>query len=252
MYVSMDNEFSSLRPNETLDTLFAGSVSVIQGRRGYRFSLDSILLSRFVETKGAVRIADLGAGSAVIALALATLHARVQIFGLEIQQAMVERGRRSVRRNGLEGRVTIVKGDVRRIEESFAPRSFELVVCNPPYRRPESGRTSSDPERLVARHEIKGGLMDFVRAGDYLLGHGGRMCFVYPCVRELDLLCAMRNSRIEPKRMQFIYSFPDTAATLVLVEGVKGGKVGLEVLKPLTIYERKQVYTDEMARMLQG
>ena len=59
---------------ETIDRVFGGRVAVIQRRDGFRFSLDSLLLARFVEPRGRERIVDLGAGNGVIALSLAALN----------------------------------------------------------------------------------------------------------------------------------------------------------------------------------
>jgi len=49
-----------------------------------------------------------------------------------------------------------------------------------------------------------------------------------------------------------VHSFADTEASLVLVEGVKGGRSGVEVLAPLTIYRQGKEYTNEVAAMIAG
>ena len=135
---------------------------------------------------------------------------------------------------------------------ALGERSFDAAVCNPPYRPPRSGRVNPDRERLLARHEVEGGLGDFVRAGAYLLRHRGRMCLVYPSERAVELFAVMRQHRLEPRRVRFVHSFADAAATLVLVEGVKGARTSLTVLPPLVIYRREDEYTDEMAGLLRG
>jgi len=45
--------------NETVDSLFAGRLSVIQSRTGYRFSLDALLLAHFAAVGRAGRLIDL-------------------------------------------------------------------------------------------------------------------------------------------------------------------------------------------------
>ncbi len=237
--------------DETLDTLFQGKLAIIQKRRGYRFSLDAILLADFVGTHGGERIIDVGSGNGVVALVLAFLHPSVQLFGLEIQEKMVERASRSVALNGLESRVEILHGDVCSIQRIFASESFDIAVCNPPYRRLTSGRINPDPERRVARHEIKGSLSDFVRAGSYLLRRKGRMALVYPATRLLDLLQLMRQERMEPKRLRLVHSFEKGAATLALVEGILGGRSELKVMPPLIVYARENQYGPEIRAILQ-
>jgi tRNA1Val (adenine37-N6)-methyltransferase len=243
---------ASPKSKETLDVLFDGKLSLFQSRTGYRFSLDALLLANFVTIKRQEKIVDLGTGNGVIPLVLATLHRSAILTGVELQPAMIERARRNVQLNGLERRIQILSGDVRAGERLAAEASFDVAVCNPPYRKPSSGRISPNDERQVARHETQSELGDFLRAGAFLLRAKGRMAIVYSAVRSVDLLSAMREARIEPKRMRTVHSFAGVEASLVLVEGVKGGRSGVEVLAPLTIYLRGKEYTKEVAAMIAG
>ena len=235
---------------ETIDRVFGGRVAVVQRRGGFRFSLDSLLLARFVEIRGRERIVDLGTGNGVVALSLAAWNDSVEVVGVELQEAMVARALRGAALNGLEERVRVVACDVRQVERRLAPGSFDAAVCNPPYRPRRSGRVNPDPERLLARHEVEGGLADFVRAGACLLRRRGRICFVYPSERAVELFSVMRRHRLEPRRARFVHSFGGTPATLVLAEGVKEAGAALTVLPPLVIYRSEDRYTDEMAELL--
>jgi tRNA1Val (adenine37-N6)-methyltransferase len=244
--------YSLQREVETLDVLFEGKLKLFQGRRGYRFSLDALLLAHFMTCRRGETIADLGTGNGVIVLTLAYLHSSLSITGVEIQLNMVDRASRNSRMNGFQERVTISQADVRNIQETFSPESFAAVVCNPPYRQTTSGRISPDVERKIARHEIAAGLADFLRAGAYLLPIKGRIAMVYPALRVVDLLQSMHNANLEPKRLRMVHSFADTTASLVLVEGVKGGRSGSEALSPLIVYKKGKQYTTEVEAMLAG
>jgi tRNA1(Val) A37 N6-methylase TrmN6 len=243
---------SAVHPGETLDTLFDGKLRIFQSRTGYRFSLDALLLAHFVTIKRRGKIVDLGTGNGVIPLVLAALHRSATVTGVELQPAMIERARRNVQLNGLETRIQILSGDVRARERLAAPASFDVAVCNPPYRKPGSGRISPNDEKQIARHETQGDLSDFLHTGAFLLRAKGRMATIYPAWRCVDLLSAMREVRIEPKRMRMVHSFAGVEASLVLVEGVKGGRSGVEVPAPLTIYLRGKEYTEEVAAVIAG
>jgi tRNA1Val (adenine37-N6)-methyltransferase len=243
---------SSPKSKETLDVLFDGKLSLFQSRTGYRFSLDALLLAHFVMIKRREKIVDLGTGNGVIPLVLATLHRSAILTGVELQPAMIERARRNVQLNGLERRIQILSGDVRAGEHVAAEASFDVAVCNPPYRKPSSGRISPNDERQIARHETQGDLSHFLHTGAFLLRAKGRMAMIYSAGRCVDLLSAMREVRIEPKRMRMVHSFAGVEASLVLVEGVKGGRSGVEVLAPLTIYLRGKEYTEEVAAVIAG
>jgi tRNA1Val (adenine37-N6)-methyltransferase len=247
-----DGNLGRKKSDETVDALFQGRLKLYQSRSGYRFSLDAVLLARFARIKPGEKAADLGTGNGVIPLIWVYLDPSLSVTGVETQQSMAERARKSVQLNGFEKRITILHGDVRAIDRIAEPESHDVVVCNPPYREPSSGRVSPNSEKQIARHEIKGSLHDFLRAGDYLLPVKGRMAVIYQAARCLDLLEAMREVGIEPKRLRMVHSFADAVASLVLVEGVKGGRSALKVLAPLVIYERDKKYTFEVQSMLAG
>lgn len=239
-------------PDETVDKLFGGRVSVIQRRGGYRISLDTLLLTAFVRPKVGEKVIDLGSGCGVVPLALATFHPGVACVGLEFQQPMLERARRGLRLNRVQDRVSFLSGNVCDVPTTFGAASFDVVTSNPPYRRLSSGRPNPDKERYIARHEREASIKDFVGAAAHLLGHRGRMCIVYPAGRVVELWSVMSRSRIEPHRVRFVQSFPDANATLVLVEGVKEGRSDLLVLPPLVIYRAVDVYTEEMQAVFDG
>ena len=238
--------------DETFDTLFEGNLKFLQSRTGYRFSLDAVLLATFLAVRGEEKIADLGSGNGVIPLILAYLNPSISVTGLEFQVAMAERSRRNVRLNGFDKRVLITHGDVRAIRKIAPPESFDAVVCNPPYRLPGSGRISPNPEKRIARHECEGSLSDFIAAGAYLLPVKGRIALIYLAARSIDLFDTMRRAGIEPKRMRMVHSFAEAEASLVLVEGVKGGRSGVKVHSPLVVYAQGKQYTTEIEAMLTG
>jgi tRNA1(Val) A37 N6-methylase TrmN6 len=238
--------------DDTLDALFDGRLTLAQSRSGYRFSVDALLLAYFVTVKSRQRVIDLGTGNGVIPLILAHLHPSAALTGLELQPAMTDRAQRNVELNSLRDRIKILRADVRQIADRISAAEFDVAVCNPPYRRPNSGRISANAEKQAARHETHGDLHDFLAAAEHLLRLKGRMALCYSALRLTDLLTAMRQVRIEPKRLRIAHSFRQSEASLVLVEGVKGGRPGLAVAPPLILYSDAKSYSDEVAAMIAG
>lgn len=240
---------------ETLDSLSVGGLKLLQGAKGYRYSLDPILLAAFVGTGSWRKVVDLGTGNGILPLLLARLTAAAELTGIEHQQSLVERARRNVALNSLQDRVTIVAGDIRRIRDFHPPGGAELVVTNPPYRRSGSGRLAPDDERAGARHELAGGLNDFVAAADWLLKQGGRVAMIHLAERLSELLVSLTAAGIEPKRLRLVHGRQLAPARLVLVEGRKGGGAGLQVEAPLYIYRNQgpeRAYSEEILQFYQS
>jgi tRNA1Val (adenine37-N6)-methyltransferase len=218
-------------PGERVDPFLDGRLQVIQSRAGYRFSIDALLLADFVTIKKGDRVLDLGTGCGIIALLLLRSRGAARVVGLEIQKALASQASRNARLNGLQDRMPVVRGDLRR--PPLEHGSFHAVVCNPPYRRARSGRINPDRERAVARHEILASLDDILRSARLLLGGKGRLALIYPAERLTDLLVRLRGLGLEPKRLQLVHPDLDAGAGLALVEAAREGRPGVTVLPPI-------------------
>ncbi len=234
---------------ETTDSLFGGALTCRQHGRGYRFSLDAVVVARWTEIRGERCVLDLGCGNGIIGLILCRLHPHLHLTGIELQHSLAGLARRNIRDNGLQQRFRILEGDLLHIRDLVPAESFDMVVSNPPYGRPPQGRVSRNREKAQARHELCGRLEDFCRAAAWSLKNRGRMVVVYPAGRLVRLMAALAREHLVVKRLQPVYSYPeDSRARLVLAEAVKNGGDELVVLKPFYVYSSKNgPYSEEMA-----
>lgn len=235
------------------DTLFDGRLICRQHKHGYRFSIDAVLLAHFITLRPDARVLDIGGGCGVISLILAYRYPDIKLTVLELQDDLVELIRGNINRNdalagGFEERIEVVHGDLRTIDQHIQAGGFDWVVCNPPYRKSGSGRINPTSEQAVARHELQADLKAVIGACVYGVRTRGRVAMVYPAVRATSLLYEMRDQGLEPKRLQVVYSYPGSAARLLLVEAVKGGGEQLSIEPPFYIYkEMDGDYTEQMA-----
>jgi tRNA1Val (adenine37-N6)-methyltransferase len=237
---------SLIRENETVETLFGGRLKVLQKKKGYRYTIDSVLLAHFVELREGEHVLEIGAGSGVISLVLAFLNPSIRITGIEIQERLAGMAGRSIMLNGLEGRVEIFHGDARIANDQVEARSFDVAVFNPPYRKLGSGKVNLREEKALARHEVEGSVTEFLRAARRALKPAGRSFLIYPCTRMVEAIHRMRSEKLEPKRLRMVHSRPGSRGDFVLVEGMKGGGEELSVLPPLLIYNGDGGYSEEM------
>jgi tRNA1Val (adenine37-N6)-methyltransferase len=199
----------------TLDSICG--IRLYQRKRGYRFSLDSVLLAGFTRiTKGRRRVADLGAGSGVLGLVLAVRHPWIRVVMVELQESLCKIASENIVLNGLQERVSVVNADITSIHTGQYPGleadTFDAVITNPPFRKPGTGRISPLNERAIARHELSMNLDSLVRTSGYLLRNGGRLFIVYHPFRLSELIDIMRSFSFEPKRMRFVHPRRDVKA----------------------------------------
>jgi tRNA1Val (adenine37-N6)-methyltransferase len=226
------------------------AVEVIQKKAGYRFAIDAILLADFVKIKANDKnIIDIGTGSGIIALLLAKCFHYIKITGIELQKGLFELAKENVRSNRLEAQVHIENIAIKDIKKRFKAEDFDSVVTNPPYRRFKSGRINPTEEKAIARHEIKTSLEEIIRISSYLLKAKGSLFLIHLPERLPELIYLLKEYKIEPKRMRLVYSREGEDAVFVLMEGIKAGREGLKIERPLYIYNKSGDYTGEVKRI---
>lgn len=239
----------TLADNERID-LVNDSLSLIQKTDGLTFGTDALLLGGYVTGKYGYGI-ELGGGSGIISLLLLTREKVGRIDALEVQPTYADLIRRNAELNGLSDRLTAHSLDIR----DFSPeREADIVFTNPPYMKSDSGRANSLSAKNIARHEICGDIYDFMREGARMLKFGGILAAVYRPDRLADIMAAMRDAGVEPKRMTLVYADAKSEPSMALIEAKKGAKSSMLLTRPLIIYEDKEhkVYSDDMNYIMEN
>lgn len=181
---------------------------------------DTLALGRFATVRKGWRVCDLGTGSGVLLLLLAARESQLELFGLDQNPEAVALAQDNLGHNNLEGEIWTGSWS----QTPFPPGSFDLVVSNPPYYAPGSGKDGG-PARME-REELDA----LCRAAARLLRNGGRFALSFPTQRMVDLLEAMRRWDLEPKRLKLLSHTPTKPPYALLAEGVRQGRPGLQVL----------------------
>ena len=219
--------------NYPLHLLNDMGLNIRQPDKGYRFSVDSLLLADFCRFRHGDSVLDLGTGSGVIALVLARKFPSVMVTGVEIQEDLAAFAEKNIFENELDKRVKVICGDINRLDLLFRAQSMDHVVSNPPYRRPVSGRLSINAMEALARHEILTDIERVVCAAHYVLRSGGRFSVIFPAERSARLISVLSSHHLEPKRIRMVYPDPDSKARMCLVEACRDGGEEVHVLPPL-------------------
>jgi tRNA1Val (adenine37-N6)-methyltransferase len=226
----------------TKDTLFRGRLFCFQHKKGYRFSIDSVLLAHFMVVNKGDSILDLGAGCGILGLLLAYRYGTgiKSVTGVEIQASLARLAEKNFTANGFNDCCTVIRTDIKMLFDHCSRESFSKVICNPPFYRPGRGRVSGNEESLIARHQVLASVADFLAVSASAVKNRGSVVFVYPATESCELILEAEKYGLEAKRIRFVYSYPDDKkdAELVLIHFLKNGGVGVNIMSPLYIYEK--------------
>jgi tRNA1(Val) A37 N6-methylase TrmN6 len=218
---------------EVLEDLLIDNLKVYQDDELYRFTSDSVLLSKFAKVKKGDVVADFCAGSGIVGLHLFALNKDLidSVTLFEMQTPLYNLSKKSIEYNELDDKFSAVNTRLQDIDSSYFGK-FSLIVCNPPYMDKNSGAHDKNECVAICKREIALSLEELIKAISKCLKFGGRTSIVHRADRLVDVISLMRAYNIEPKRLQTV-SGKGKEPYLFLIEGVKGGKSGIKILNNL-------------------
>lgn len=210
-----------------------GEYVIVQDKNLYRFTSDSVLLSKFAKPKNGDVVADFCSGCGIVGLHFYALHKDAfrlpSVTLIEMQKPLAELAQKSVDLNGFSC-VSVLQSRVQDLSSDFAGK-FSLILCNPPY---ETGGFQGETyEKAICRKELTITLAEIVQKASFCLKFGGRLAMVNRADRLAELCYTFHANGLEIKRVQLVQGKHGAKPYLVLVEGVKGGKPCTDVLPNL-------------------
>ena len=236
-----------LYPGERIDETGFADLKLIQKPDEFCYGIDAVILADFASKKKAARIVDLGTGTGIVPIILSHKTNAELIYGIEYQKDSFDRAVRNVELNKLSGRVDFINANV--AEFDGLKEWADVVTTNPPYMISNGAITNENTAKTIARHETVGNLDDFVRCAAGILKNKGDFYMVHRPSRLVDIFCACRKYRLEPKEIRFVAPKEGEIPNIVLVHCVKNGGAELKYLNNLYVYKEPGVYSDEIQQI---
>ena len=238
-----------LNEGEKLEPLGKGVRVIVS--KNHRFGTDTVLLAHFARAEKSRKACELGTGCGAIPLIWSReKDGPSEITAIDIQQEACDQLQRSVRINGLGETITVICADLRELKGKAEFGSYDLVVCNPPYKAAGTGLLNPETSHRIARHELSCTMDDIAKTAAGLLNYSGRLCMCQRPERLCDLMEAMRRHDIEPKRLRFVQQRLSKAPKLFLLEGRRGGRPNGLVVEPTLMIENENgTWSEEMIRI---
>lgn len=214
-----------------------------QDANEFCFTTDAVFLGNFPHLVTKAKALELGCGTGAVSMLLASRGA-AHVTAVDCNANVTGLLRRSAADNGLEDRLTVVDGDIRDYKTLLRPESMDLVAANPPY------RNSGNVRRIgtAACHELTATLEDFFKAAAFAVRYRGRFALVQLPDRFAESMQLAFKYGLQPKRLQWVHASADKPAWIFLMEMVKGGSRGLEVLPPMIMYGQDGGYTEQVKK----
>ena len=224
-------------PSEMIYDLGCKGMKIIQDKKGYCFTTDSVLLANFLRCKPKDRVVEFCSGSGVISV-LAYAKNRCKDFSLvEIQPRLADMSNRTIILNNLQEYLKVYNMSF----QNFAKEnneSFDVVFSNPPYISNAGSDKNLSVEIKLARHEIEMNLLDLAQSINKTLKYGGKFYIVHKADRFDEILTTFKDNNLAIKNVVFCHPKTDKDASFVLFEGIKGGRTGIKVLPPLILNDQ--------------
>ena len=222
----------SLTKTQVIEDMGIENLRIVQDTQLYRFTSDSVLLSRFARLKKNDRIADFCAGSGIVALHTHALHHQEKLNTeytlFEMQGPLCDLAEKTIALNEFTC-FSVVNCRLQEIPKQYH-EYFSLILCNPPYERVGTGFDNDDYEKAICRKEITLTLPEIAQAAAGTLKYGGRLCMVHRADRLAEICYVLKNVGLEVKKLQFVAGKEGGKPYLILLEAVKGGKPSTELL----------------------
>ena len=236
-----------------IDTLCFKGLKIIQNDEVFSFSIDAVLLAHFASIPKKGKIVDLCAGNGAVGL-LISERTKAHVSFVEIQTRLAQMAEESIQLNQKEAQCHVFNIPLQEALTKIPHDSIDAIVCNPPYfALNDETKINPNPHLALARHEIKANLDDVFCCCKQLLKTKGKVTLVHRPDRLIDIINAMQKQGFAPKTLRFIYPKKDKEANMVIIEGIKGGKMkGLKILPPFYVHKEDGSYTEEMQEIFQN
>ena len=219
--------------SEVIEDMGIDGLKIVQDTELYRFTSDSVLLSRFAQAKNGDKIADFCSGSGIVAFHFHALNRHekknLSYVLFELQQSLCELSKKTAKLNGFE-EFDFCLGRLQEIPERYR-ESFSLVLCNPPYER--GGFENDCYEKAICRKELTITFEEIAKAASFALKFGGRLALINRADRLAEACYVLKKYNLEVKRVRFVAGKVGAKPYLVMLEAVKGGKPTSEILPVL-------------------
>lgn len=234
-----------LNPGEKIEDLDIKGLKIIQNKEWFCFGIDAVLVADFANVKHKDKVVDFGTGTGIIPLLIEGRYSPKEIIGVEIQEEVAEMAQRSMELNNLSDKIKIINEDIKNYK-NIGCGIYDVAVCNPPYKKNDTGLKNPTDKKAISRHEILITLEDIMLSASKVLKSGGKLYMIHRPERLSHILIDLDKYGFAPRRLRFVHPKLGKKPTMLLIEAIRSGGDFLSIDHPLYVYNEDGSYTDEI------
>ncbi len=238
----------------TEDGFLDGRLRILQPEKGFRAGIDSVFLAAAVPCAPGETVYEAGIGTGVAALCLIARNPTVHVTGIEVAARYALLCEENAKRNGCAENIRVIHADVKEalrkdLAAMPAHGSFSHAFANPPYF--EDGKGTPSPNLLKAQAHAFGpdDLELWVKVLATMVTLRGTVTIVHRA-DSLGKLLQVMDDRFGDIRIAPLYAREGTAASRIIVQGVKGSKAPMQLLPGLVLHDSSSQFTPEAEAIL--
>ena len=227
---------------------------ILQPEKGYRAGIDAVFLAASIPCVAGETLFEAGIGTGVAALCAIARNPTIHVTGIEIAARYAMLCEENAKRNGFGHSLRVIHADVKealRKDLSHLPQhgSFSHAFANPPYF--EEGKSTPSQNLLKAQAHAFGpeDLDIWVKVMHTMVALRGTVTIVHRAETLGKILGAMED-RFGDIRIAPLYAREGTAASRVIVQGVKGSKAPMQLLPGLVLHTDNSQFTPDAEAVL--
>lgn len=217
--------------SEVLDDLQCNGLRIIQNRKHYCFTSDSVLLANWLKLGHKDRVVEFCSGCGVISFLANAKNNPQSIVGFELDPYLCDMAKRSVIYNNIKN-ISFENCNLSTAKEIVGRETIDVLICNPPYFILNKDEKINQ-KYFNAKYETTTSLEQIFKSADEILKYSGKFYMEHTPSRLQEVLCVAKQHNFICKSIVFVYPKNKSEARLVMFKFVKHGNNGLVVEKPI-------------------
>ena len=228
-------------------------VRLLQPEKGFRTSLDTVLLAAACPAKGGQRVLDMGCGVGGVLYCLAHRVFGLVLTGVEMQTDYIALARENSVLNDVDPVPSFILSDIRDFAVAEPAQRFDHVLCNPPFLEAGHHVPAQDEGRAKAlgHKDTDMDVAGWVDAGFRNLKSGGTLTMIHRA-DAVDRIIRALGQRFGAVEIIPVYSRAGDSAKRVIVRAVKDRKSPATLYGGIVLHEADGSYTPAADKILRG